>query len=58
MKAKSIIMLMVCVFLLSCATSQQRIQKKREKDPNYQYNLGIFYINNGQPELALKNLER
>jgi len=58
MKAKSIIMLMVCVFLLSCATSQQRLQKKREKDPNYQYNLGIFYINNGQPELALKNLER
>ena len=56
MKAKTIIAFLVCVSLLSCATSQQRLQKKREKDPNYQYNLGIFYINNGQPELALKHL--
>ncbi len=58
MKTKSIVILMVCVLLLSCATSQQRLQKKREKDPNYQYNLGIFYINNGQPELSLKHLDR
>ncbi len=58
MKAKSIVMLIVCGLLLSCATSQQRLQKKREKDPNYQYNLGIFYINNGEPEMALEHLDR
>jgi len=58
MKIKSIGFAVICFFLISCATSQEKIQRQREKDPHYQYNLGIFYINNGQPEKALKHLNK
>jgi len=57
-KTKAVMILIVCVLLTSCATSQKKIQRQREKDPHYQYNLGIFYVNNGQPEKALENLNK
>jgi Tfp pilus assembly protein PilF len=39
-------------------STQEKIQRQREKDPQYQYNLGIFYINNGQPDKALEHLNK
>lgn len=41
-----------------CATSEQRVDKEREENPKYQYNVGIFYLNNGQPDEAIKYLEK
>ncbi len=58
MKTKSMVIILSIVLLMSCMTSQERLQRNREKDPHYQYNLGIFYINNGQPKEALKHLNQ
>lgn len=58
MKIKSVVFVVICLLLISCVTSQEKIQRQREKDPHYQYNLGIFYLNNGQPEEALEHLNK
>jgi len=58
MKLKYIVFVLICVFMISCVTSQEKIQRQREKDPHYQYNLGIFYINNGQAEKAMEHLNK
>jgi tetratricopeptide (TPR) repeat protein len=41
-----------------CATSEQKIEKEKDGNPKYQYNVGIFYLNNGQPDEAIKYLEK
>ncbi|MCJ7583070.1 MAG: tetratricopeptide repeat protein [Candidatus Aminicenantes bacterium] len=56
MKLKIILIFFVCLILISCATSQTRIDKAREKDPRYQYNMGLFYLNSGQLDLSIKHL--
>lgn len=58
MKIKAGLVFLICVFLISCVTSQEKLERQREKDPHYQYNLGIFYINNGMPEKALESLNK
>jgi len=58
MKIKSYLVVLICVSLISCVSTQEKIQRQREKDPQYQYNLGIFYINNGQPDKALEHLNK
>ena len=48
----------ICIFLLSCASQEKKIQQEQEKNPKYQYNVGIFYLNNGQPDEAIKYLQK
>jgi len=45
MRTSRIFVLLVCVNLAFCATSQQKLQQARAKDPKYQYNLGLVYLN-------------
>ncbi len=45
MRTTRIIAFLACVNLTFCATSQQKLQQSRAKDPKYQYNLGLVYIN-------------
>jgi tetratricopeptide (TPR) repeat protein len=54
MKTKTIGVLVLCLSLAFCASSQSKLQKSREKDPQYQYNLGNFYLNQGNYDEALK----
>jgi len=54
MRAKAIAVLSICVGLAFCASSQAKIQKAREKDPKYQYNLGLFYLNQNKVDDAVK----
>jgi tetratricopeptide (TPR) repeat protein len=54
MKTKTVVALVVCVNFAFCASSQSKLQKSREKDPQYQYNLGNFYLNQGNYDEALK----
>src|SRR5512135_663511 len=56
MRAKAIAVLTICASLAFCASShsQARIQRNREKDPKYQYNLGLFYLNQSDVENASK----
>jgi Tfp pilus assembly protein PilF len=55
MRAKSVIVLFFSVSLTFCATSQQKLQQSRAKDPKYQYNLGLVYLNQGN--LDPKNID-
>lgn len=56
--AKMLIVFTICLQLLFCASASKNIQKQQEKDPRYQYNLGLFYLNNGNPDQAIKHLNK
>lgn len=54
MKVKAIAVVTICASLAFCASSQAKLQRAREKDPKYQYNLGLFYLNQSDVESAIK----
>jgi Tfp pilus assembly protein PilF len=54
MRAKAIAVLTICASLAFCASSQAKIQRAREKDPKYQYNIGLFYLNQNNVDEAVK----
>jgi outer membrane protein assembly factor BamD (BamD/ComL family) len=54
MRTKVLAVLSICASLAFCASSQAKIQKNRGKDPNYQYNLGLFYLNQSNIDEAVK----
>jgi tetratricopeptide (TPR) repeat protein len=41
-----------------CASQQKRIERARSQDPQYQYNLGLFYLNNGNIDQAIEAFKR
>ena len=55
---KTIVILFLCLNLALCASPQKKIQAAREKDPKYQYNMGLFYLNNNNLEEAVKYLNK
>lgn len=58
MKTKTILLPLFCLLLTFCASTQKHLQKQQENDPKYQYNMGLFYLNNGNPERAIPYLLR
>jgi Tfp pilus assembly protein PilF len=54
MRAKAVAVVTLCASLAFCASAQTRLQRAREKDPKYQYNLGLFYLNQNDAENATK----
>jgi len=54
MRTKILAVVLICAGLAGCASSQARIQRAREKDPKYQYNLGLFFLNQNDIENATK----
>ncbi len=42
------------VFLMSCASSQKKLQQAKEKDPQYQYSMGAVYLNNNNLDEAIR----
>ncbi len=44
----------MCVNVAFCATSQKKVQKAKENDPQYQYNLGLLYLNQNNVDEAMK----
>ena len=54
MKVKAIAVVTLCACLAFCASSQTKLQRAREKDPKYQYNLGLFYLNQNDIDSAVK----
>jgi Tfp pilus assembly protein PilF len=54
----SLILILLSFFLVQCASPQKKIEQEREKDPKYQYNLGLFYLNNNDPDRAITHLNR
>ena len=55
----SFLMVLALVFLMTgCASSQSQQTSKQEKDPQYHYNLGLFYLNNNNVDEAIKCFNR
>jgi len=54
MRTRVIAVLSICATLAFCASAQSKIQKSRDKDPKYQYNLGLFYLNQNNVDEAVK----
>ena len=45
MRAKPAFVVLFCLQLAFCATAQQKTQQAHAKDPKYQYNMGLVYLN-------------
>lgn len=58
MKWKPLVLTVMIASLCFCASSQKKTEKERAQNPRYQYNVGIFYLNNGQLEEAVTYLKR
>jgi tetratricopeptide (TPR) repeat protein len=56
--SKTAAVFFLTVLLCACASPEQKAEKEREQNPQYQYNVGIFYLNNGQPDEAIKYLKK
>ena len=58
MKIKPALIMLACLCLTFCASSQSKLAKSREKDPQYQYNVGLFYLNSNRVEEAIRYLNK
>jgi tetratricopeptide (TPR) repeat protein len=54
MKKMTIAVFGLCLSLLTCASSQKKLQAAREKDPQYQYSMGAVYLDNGNLDEAIR----
>lgn len=54
MKTRTAGILFVCLLLAFCSSPEKKIEKQREQDPRYQYNLALFHLNNGNSDEAIK----
>ncbi len=58
MKSKITAVWVAGLLLGACTSSEKKIEQAREKNPRYQYNVGVFYLNNGQPDEAMVYLQK
>ncbi len=58
MSVRRTVVIILCLSLFSCASSQRKLEKNREKDPRYQCNVGLVYLNNGQIDLAVPYFQK
>jgi type IV pilus assembly protein PilF len=58
MKNKKIFLIGLCLSLVTCASSQKKLQREKEKDPQYQYSMGAFYLNNNNLDEAIRFFQR
>jgi Tfp pilus assembly protein PilF len=54
------IVLIIALILLStaCSSGPAKAKKAQDQNPEYQYNLGVFYLNEGQLDRALFHLNK
>jgi Tfp pilus assembly protein PilF len=53
-KIQSALIIFLLLSFITCASTQSKMDKAREKDPQYQYNLGLFYLNSNNVDEAIK----
>lgn len=58
MKYKIPVILLISLNLIVCASSQKRLEKQRAKDPQYQYNVGLVYLQNGSHDNAINYFKK
>jgi Tfp pilus assembly protein PilF len=54
MKNRNTLTILLCLSLFSCASSQKKIEQAQEKDAQYQYNIGLFYLNSNNVDEAVR----
>jgi tetratricopeptide (TPR) repeat protein len=54
---RAVLFILLACFV-GCASSQKKAEEARAKDPRYQYSLGVFYLNSGKADEAIKYLNR
>ncbi len=57
MRYKSGIIFLISLSLIFCVSPQKKIQETRKTDPAYQYNMGLFFLNEGNIGEAIKYLK-
>jgi type IV pilus assembly protein PilF len=55
MKIRIITGIVMCALLFSCASEQTKLQRSREKDPKYQYDIGTVYLGNSRADDAISH---
>lgn len=61
MKNRMTLIILLCLSLVACASSQKKIvqaQEKQQKDPQYQYNIGLFYLNSNNVDEAVNYFKK
>jgi Tfp pilus assembly protein PilF len=58
MRYKLIFIIFICLNFIVCASPQKKIDDARNNDLQYQYNMGLFYLNQGNVDEAIKFLNR
>ena len=58
MRYKLIFIIFICLNFIICASAQKKIEDARNNDLQYQYNMGLFYLNQGIVDEAIKFLNR
>ena len=58
MKCKISVILLVSFSMIYCASTQKKLEKQRANDPQYQYNVGLVYLQNDSYDDAKKYLEK
>jgi len=53
MKFKSILVLILCLLIAGCASSQNNKERTRSNNARHQYNLGAFHMNQGNIDEAI-----
>lgn len=53
MRIRIFTVLILCINLTFCASAQKKVEEAREKDPRYQYNMGLFHLQNDNPDEAM-----
>lgn len=57
MRYKPGIIFLLSLSLIFCASPLKKIQEARKTDPEYQYNMGLFHLNEGNIDQAIKYLK-
>lgn len=55
---KTALIPLICLSLVLCASTPRKIERARQKDPRYQYNVGLFHLNNNNLDEAIRYLNR
>jgi len=55
MKLRITSILAICALFFSCASEQTKLQRAREKDPKYQYDVGTVYLGNNRADDAIRH---
>jgi tetratricopeptide (TPR) repeat protein len=58
MKYKIPVIFLLSLNLIVCASTQKRLEKQRANDPQYQYNVGLVYLQNDKYEDAINYLKK